>query len=115
VLFDENGNQYEAVPPDGIEYMLVSRDIYGDTYPGMFFRYEDGKPPYTYGFETPPYLIRKPVSNITILALPETSLYPNSQVRGFVYFRKAITYGKRLRLRVELPGFEDEFEFEIKR
>ena len=114
VLFDENGNQYEAIPPDGIEYMLVSRDGYGDTYPGMIFRYEETKPPYTFGYEIPSYL-KRPMSNITILALPETSIYPDSQVRGFVYFRKAITYGKGLKLRVELDGFDDEFEFEIKR
>ncbi|MDD5434303.1 MAG: hypothetical protein PH343_02615 [Nitrospira sp.] len=114
VLFDEHGNQYEAIPPDGIEYMLVARDVYGDSYPGMIFRYEETKSPYTFGYEVPAYL-KKPMSNITILALPETSIYPDSQIRGFVYFRKASTYGKGLKLRVELNGFNDEFEFEIKK
>ncbi len=117
VLFDEHGNQYEAIPPDGIEYMLVTRDNQGDTYlnPGIFYRFEETKPPYTFGYDLPAYPYtypRRPMSNITLLSMPETSLYPDSQVRGFVYFRKAISYGKKLRLRVELDGFVDEFEFE---
>lgn len=114
ILFDEHGNQYEAIPPEGVEYMMVSRDLYGDRYPDIFFRFEETRPPYTYGFEIPAYL-RRPYSNISILSLPEALIYPNSQVRGFVYFRKAVTYGKGLRLRVELDGFEEEFEFDIKK
>ena len=114
ILFDEHGNQYEAVSPGNIEYMMGSRDLYGNTYPDVFFRFEETRPPYTYGLEAPAYL-RKPFSNISLLSLPETVIYPNSQVRGFVYFRKAITYGKGLKLRVELDGFADEFEFDIKK
>lgn len=114
ILFDELGNQFEAVPPEGVEYIMISRELYGDRYPDIFFRFEETRPPYTYGFEIPTYL-RKPFSNISILSLPETQVYPNSQIRGFVYFRKAITYGKGLKLRVELDGFEEEFEFDIEK
>ena len=114
VLFDEHGNQFEAVPPEGVEYMMAARELYGNRYPDIFFRFEETKPPYTYGFEIPSY-IRRPFSNISILAFPETVIYPNSQVRGFVYFRKAVTYGMNLRLRVELDGFEEEFEFDIRK
>lgn len=113
LLFDEHGNQFEAIPPEGAEYMMATRDLYGDR-ADIFFRFEETRPPYTYGFEVPAYL-RKPFSNISILSLPEALIYPNSQVRGFVYFRKAITYGKGLRLRVELDGVEEEFEFDIKK
>ncbi len=112
ILFDEHGNQFEAIPPEGIEYRMVTKDLYGGRYPDMLFRFEETRPPYTYGFEIPTYL-RRPFSNISILALPEGLIYPNSQVRGFVYFRKAVTYGENLRLRVEIDGFEEEFEFII--
>ncbi|HKZ72038.1 MAG TPA: hypothetical protein VJ187_03290 [Nitrospirota bacterium] len=114
ILFDEHGNQFEAVPPEGVEYMMASRDVYGERNTDLFFRAEETRPPYTYGSEVPAYL-RRPFSNISILSLPEAPIYPNSQVRGFVYFRKAITYGKTLRLKVELGGFEEEFEFDIKK
>lgn len=114
ILFDEHGNQFEAVPPEGVEYMMASRDVYGDRGPDLFFRYEETRPPSAYGLEVPAYL-RRPFSNISIFSLPEAPIYPNSQVRGFVYFRKAITYGKALRLRVELGGFQEEFEFDIKK
>lgn len=114
ILFDEYGNQYEAIPPEGVEYMMVARDIYGERYPDIFFRFEETRPPYTYGFEIPAYM-RRPFSNVSLLGLPEAVIHPNSQVRGFVYFRKAVTYGKGLRLRVELDGFEEEFVFEIKK
>lgn len=111
-LFDEYGNQFEALYPEVVEYMMASRELYGDIYPDIFFRFEETKPPYTYGIEIPAYL-RRPFSNITILSLPEVTVYPHSQVRGFVYFRKAITYGKKLRLLVEVDGFNEEFSFEI--
>ncbi len=114
ILFDEFGNQYEAIPPEGVEYMMAARDIYGERYPDIFFRFEEIRPPYTYGFEIPAYM-RRPFSNVSLLGLPETLVHPNSQVRGFVYFRKAVTYGKGLRLRVELDGFDEEFVFEIKK
>ena len=114
MLFDEHGNQFEAVPPEGVEYMMASRDLYGDRGTDLFFRYEETRPPYTYGLEVPAYL-RRPFSNISILSLPDAPIYPNSQVRGFVYFRRAITYGKALKLRVELGDFQEEFEFDIKK
>lgn len=113
-LFDEHGNQFEAVPPEGVEYMMVSRDVYGDKGADLFFKYEESRPPYAYGAEVPAYL-RRPFSNISIFSLPEAPIHPNSQVRGFVYFRKAVSYGKALKLRVELGGFEEEFEFDIKK
>lgn len=113
ILFDEHGNQFDAIPPEGVEYMMLSRELYGDRYPDIFFRFEETRPPYTYGFEIPAYM-RRPFSNISILSLPEVPVFPNSQVRGFVYFRKAITYGKGLRLRVEIDGFSEEFEFDIR-
>ncbi|MBI5192333.1 MAG: hypothetical protein HZA08_02695 [Nitrospirae bacterium] len=118
VLFDEHGNQYEAVPPDGIEYMLVTRENSSDTFPNppIVYRFEEAKPPYTFGYDVPAYpYLRRPMSNITLLALPETSIYPNSQIRGFVYFRKAVIYGNRLKLWVEFNGFADGFEFEKKK
>jgi len=114
ILFDELGNQFDAIPPEGVEYMMLSREIYGDRYPDLFFKFEESRPPYTYGFELPAYL-KKPFSNISILSLPEAVVYPHSQVRGFVYFREAVTYGNSLKLRVELDGYEDEFEFDIKK
>jgi len=114
ILFDEQGNQFEAIPPEAVEYMMALRDIYGERYPDIYFRFEEARPPYTYGFEIPAYM-RRPFSNVSLLGLPEVQVYPNSQVRGFVYFRKAVTYGKGLRLRVELDGFEEEFLFDIKK
>lgn len=114
VLFDEHGNQFDAIPPDSVEYIMLSREIYGDRYPDLYFKFEESRPPYSYGSELPAYL-KKPFSNISIFSLPEAMIFPHSQVRGFVYFREALTYGNSLRLRVELDGYEDEFEFDIKR
>ena len=114
ILFDERGNQFEAIDPEKVEYIMASIELYGAQYPDILFRVEESKPPYTYGVEVPAYL-RKPFSNISLLALPEVTIYPHSQVRGFVYFRKAVTYGKTLRLKVEINGIEEDFIFEIKR
>ena len=113
-LFDEHGNQFGAVSPESIEYMMGSIGLYGNNYPDVFFRFEETRPPYTYGVEAPAYM-RKPFSNVSLLSLPEATVYPNSQVRGFVYFRKAITYGTGLKLRIELDGFMNDFEFDIKK
>src|SRR3990172_12725427 len=78
ILFDEHGNQFEAVPPEGVEYMMASRDIYGDRGPDLFFRYEETRPPSTYGLEIPAYL-RRPFSNISIFSLPEAPLYRSEE------------------------------------
>jgi hypothetical protein len=66
------------------------------------------------GLEYPGYF-RPPVSNVTLLSLPEGEVHDQSQVRGFVYFRKATTYGKDLRLRVRINDIEQDFEFEVVR
>lgn len=115
VLFDEEGNQYNGIPPEGVEMVMATRDLYGrGPYPSVFFRYEESRPPYTLGFEFPAYL-RRPFSNVSLLSLPDGEIHPKSQIRGFVYFRKATTYGKTLRLKVPVDGFEEEFEFEVRK
>ena len=115
VLFDEHGNQFNAIPPEGVDLVMTSRDLYGrGVYPSVYFRYEETRAPYSVGFELPAYL-RRPFSNITLLGLTEGEIYPKSQVRGFVYFKKATTYGQNLRVKVHINGFEEEFEFELKK
>ena len=113
VLFDDQGNQYNAMPPGLVEGILTYRNLYGQM-PRIFFRYEEIRPPYTLGFEFPAF-VQRPLTNVTLLGLLPGEIFPHSQVRGFVYFRKATTYGKALRLRVHLDGVEETFEFVIQR
>ncbi|MBI5197357.1 MAG: hypothetical protein HZA19_01990 [Nitrospirae bacterium] len=103
------------MPPDQVETILLTRDLYGrGPHPSLFFRYEESHPPYSVGFDYPAYF-RSPVSNITLLSLPEGEIHPQSQVRGFLFFRKATTYGKDLRLKVQVDGFDQDFEFEVRK
>jgi hypothetical protein len=117
VLFDEQGNQFNAVPPEGVETMILARDLYGrGASTSFFFRYEDIHPStgVGVGVEFPAY-VRRPFSNISLLALTDGEIHPKSQVRGFIYFKKATTYGQHLKLKVNVSGFAEDFDFEVKK
>ncbi len=107
VLVDDKGNQFNAVDPGIVERIMTPRGYGQGIYPPSFY----------YGGYLPPpgigYYSMAP-TDITLLSISEGDIFPGSQVRGFIYFRKAVTYGKNIRLKANIGATSEEFEFEIR-
>ena len=106
-LLDEKGNQSNAVDPSIVERIMTPRGYGGTSYPPSI---------YYGGYMSSPAIGYYPVSptDITLLSISEGDILPAAQIRGFIYFRKVSTYGRNLKLKAEIDGKSEEFEFEIK-
>lgn len=116
IMFDDMGNQYNAIHPEKANEILLARDYYPfyPYYPyteTVIIREREGTYT-TFGFGVPLfYYYRRSFSNISLYALPEGDIHPNAQIRGFVYFAKADKNSKELKIKVKIDGVEQEFEF----
>lgn len=123
IMFDDMGNQYNAIPPEKVNEILLAREYYPfypyyPYYPyteTVIIREKEGTYT-TFGFGVPLfYYYRRSFSNISLYALPEGDIHPNAQVRGFVYFAKADKHGNELKIKIKIDGVEQEFEFILQR
>lgn len=119
IMFDDTGNQHNAIHPEKANEILLARDYYPfypyyPYYPyteTVIIREREGTYT-TFGFGVPLfYYYRRSFSNISLYALPEGDIHPNAQIRGFVYFAKADKNSKELKIKVKIDGVEQEFEF----
>lgn len=111
-LVDSKGELYNVIPPEKVDAFFVSspRSFYPrrNYFTGFY-------PPYDFGLD---YSYPKQggvFTVISLLSIPETKILPNTQIRGFLYFKKVPSYGKTLTLRVTLDDTSESFDFEIKR
>ncbi len=107
VLVDDRGNQFNAVDPGIVERIMTPRGYGQGFYPPSFY-YGGYLPPPGFG-----YYSMAP-TDITLLSISEGDIFPGSQVRGFIYFKKAVTYGKNIKLKANIGATSEEFEFEIR-
>ncbi len=107
VLIDDKGNQFNAVDPAIVERIMTRRG-YGQGYYPPYFYYGGYFPPPGFGY----YSIAP--TDITLLSISEGDIFPGSQVRGFIYFKKAVTYGKNIKLKANIGETSEEFEFEVR-
>lgn len=123
IAFDDQGNQYNALPPANVNDLLLARE-YSPFYPyypyypyteTIIMREKEGTYT-TFGLGIPFfYSYRRSFSNIALYALPEGEIHPHAQVRGFVYFTRADQYGRELKIKLKIDGIEQEFEFILKK
>lgn len=107
VLVDEKGNQFNAADPSIVERIMAPRGYGQGPYPPPFF-YGGYLPPPGIGYY--PFI----PSDITLLSISEGNILPGAQVRGFIYFKRVAAYGKNLKLKANIDGMSEEFEFEIR-
>lgn len=107
VLVDEKGNQFNAVDPGIVERIMTPRGYGRGPYPPSFYYGGYLPPPGIGNYSFAP-------TDITLLSISEGDILPGSQVRGFIYFKKAVTYGKNIKLMANIGGISEEFEFEVR-
>ncbi|MEW6325337.1 MAG: hypothetical protein AB1515_08120 [Nitrospirota bacterium] len=107
VLIDERGNQFNAVAPQTVERVMRGRG-YPYLYPPQFFYPPPGIHPY--GMDP-----RAAHADIMLLGLTENTVLPHAQVRGFLYFQKAVIDNQQLTLSASVAGQRQEFRFTVER
>lgn len=128
ILFDDKGNQFIPISPEKVRDSFLGYELYSSyrTFPGPYNFWEDWWRPYWYTRPWPyypspyyrdygyPYDMYNLHTDVIPHALPEGDIFPNAQVRGFLYFQKATEFGKELKLKVSTAGLTYNFVFEIR-
>ena len=135
-LVDNEGNQFDVVPPEKVWDVLVGKQapiVYGSPYPyssyyygryGSYNRYPFPPYPYYYPYYYPGWVYNVPPAeeyawghskDILVEGLAEEEVMPGAQVSGFLYFKEATRTGNWLEMTVTLEGVKFQYRFDLLR